>query len=126
MPGKSRASSIHRSGAVFLAWIHASAPEARQAEAGKVASPPRLPSGRGGEGAKALAVLRQALQQRRGLPELAVLGMEAPEVRQHVLQALLVRPAHRPAAIGRTAVARDVGDTMADHRVGTEGVRTVS
>src|SRR5262245_3614238 len=60
-----------------------------------------------GEG---LARLGQSLQQRRRLPQLAVLFVELVDALVHFLQAYRVRIPHRAAAPGGVAVAVDVYD----------------
>src|SRR5262249_34516023 len=53
---------------------------------------------------------RQSLQQRRGLPQLAVFFVELADALVHFFQADRVRVPHRAAAPGRIAVAVDVDD----------------
>src|ERR1700675_3259209 len=57
-----------------------------------------------------LALLSKLLQQRRRLPNLAMLLVELPHAIVHLLQANRVRVPHRTAAIRRESVAVEVDD----------------
>src|SRR5690349_629088 len=72
--------------------------------------------GPGGRGAALVpraeggALAREALEQRRRRPPRAVLLVEGGHAFVHLLQADRVGVEHRPAAIAREAVAREVDD----------------